>query len=195
MWQPLCSLAKTLAGPQNLIKKRLDKLLDFERVEEKLLEVGSVSYEEEVARHTYQALNSMLVAELPQFNQLAVQWLRQILCTFVALQRDLAKQVLQRAEGSLAQVRPLGLRRLWGRARQGLVALAGRCLQELGWTEVGPSKQAVRCLGGAQGTSWLSLVHLLPPLMASDHESKDRTGIPGPSRFWNSEAEEALLGK
>ncbi|XP_008526540.1 rho guanine nucleotide exchange factor 37 isoform X2 [Equus przewalskii] len=104
VWQPLCSLAKTLAGPQNLIKKRLDKLLDFERVEEKLLEVGSVSYEEEVARHTYQALNSMLVAELPQFNQLAMQWLRQILCTFVALQRDLAKQVLQRAEGSLAQL-------------------------------------------------------------------------------------------
>ncbi|XP_070321729.1 rho guanine nucleotide exchange factor 37 isoform X1 [Odocoileus virginianus] len=104
VWQPLCSLAKTLAGPQNLIKKRLDKLLDFERVEEKLLEVGSVTYEEEAARHTYQALNSLLVAELPQFNQLAMRWLGQILCTFVTLQRDLAKQVLQRAEDSLAQL-------------------------------------------------------------------------------------------
>uniref|UniRef100_A0A4W2DEV8 Rho guanine nucleotide exchange factor 37 n=1 Tax=Bos indicus x Bos taurus TaxID=30522 RepID=A0A4W2DEV8_BOBOX len=103
VWQPLCSLAKALAGPQNLIKKRLDKLLDFERVEEKLLEVGSVTYEEEAARHTYQALNSLLVAELPQFNQLAMRWLGQILCTFVTLQRDLAKQVLQRAEDSLAQ--------------------------------------------------------------------------------------------
>lgn len=109
MWQPLCSLAKALAGPQNLIKKRLDKLLDFERVEEKLLEVGSMTYEEEAARHTYQALNSLLVAELPQFNQLAMRWLSQILCAFVTLQRDLAKQVLQRAEDSLAQVRPLGL--------------------------------------------------------------------------------------
>lgn len=106
MWQPLCSLAKALAGPQNLIRKRLDKLLDFERAEEKLSEVGSVSYEEEAARHTYQALNSLLVAELPQFNQLAVQWLRQILCTLVTLQGDLAKHVLQRAESSLAQVRP-----------------------------------------------------------------------------------------
>ncbi|XP_002710348.2 rho guanine nucleotide exchange factor 37 isoform X1 [Oryctolagus cuniculus] len=103
VWQPLCSLAKALVGPQNLIKKRLDKLLDFERVEEKLLEAGSVTYEEEAARHTYQALNSLLVAELPQFNQL-VQWLGQILCTFVALQRDLAKQVLQRAEGSMDQL-------------------------------------------------------------------------------------------
>ncbi|XP_007941790.2 rho guanine nucleotide exchange factor 37 [Orycteropus afer afer] len=104
VWQPLCSLAKALAGPQNLIKKRLDKLLDFERVEEKLLEVGSMTYEEEATRHTYQALNSLLVAELPQFNQLTMQWLGQILCTFVALQQDLAKQVLQRTEGSLAQL-------------------------------------------------------------------------------------------
>nr|XP_058918196.1 rho guanine nucleotide exchange factor 37 isoform X3 [Kogia breviceps] len=104
VWQPLCSLAKALAGPQNLIKKRLDKLLDFERVEEKLLEVGSMTYEEEAAWHMYEALNSLLVAELPQFKQLAVRWLGQILCTFVTLQRDLAKQVLQRAEGSLAQL-------------------------------------------------------------------------------------------
>ncbi|GAB5567250.1 rho guanine nucleotide exchange factor 37 [Prionailurus iriomotensis] len=103
VWQPLCSLAKALSGPQNLVKKRLDKLLDFERVEEKLLEVGSVTYEEQEARHTYQALNSLLVAELPQLNQLAMRWLGQILHTFVDLQRDLAKQVLQRAEGSLAQ--------------------------------------------------------------------------------------------
>ncbi|XP_053423290.1 rho guanine nucleotide exchange factor 37 isoform X3 [Nycticebus coucang] len=104
VWQPLCSLSKALIGPQNLIKKRLDKLLDFERVEEKLLEVGSVTYEEEATRHMYQALNSLLVAELPQFNQMAMRWLGQILCTFVALQRDLAKQVLQRAEGSVAQL-------------------------------------------------------------------------------------------
>lgn len=133
--QPLCSLAKALAGPQNLIKKRLDKLLDFERLEEKLLEEGSVTYEEEEARHTYQALNSLLVAELPQFNQLAVQWLGQILGTFVALQRDLAKQVLQRAESSLAQVRPPGLGRLWGIAWQGHAApSAVFCRsQEGGW--------------------------------------------------------------
>ncbi|XP_033622559.1 rho guanine nucleotide exchange factor 37 isoform X2 [Fukomys damarensis] len=104
VWRPLCSLAKALVGPQNLIKKRLDKLLDFERLEEKLLEVGSVTYEEEADRHTYQALNSLLVAELPKFNQLVVQWLGQILRTFAALQRDLAKQVLQRAEGSITQL-------------------------------------------------------------------------------------------
>ncbi|KAM6224244.1 rho guanine nucleotide exchange factor 37 [Rhynchocyon petersi] len=104
VWHPLCSLAKALAGPQNLIKKRLDKLLDFERLEEKLLEVGSVTYEEEAVRHTYQALNALLVAELPRFNQLTMQWLGHIVCTFVALQQDLAKQALQRAEVSSAQL-------------------------------------------------------------------------------------------
>ncbi|XP_045140649.1 rho guanine nucleotide exchange factor 37 [Echinops telfairi] len=104
VWRPLCSLAKALSGPQNLIKKHLDKLLDFERVEEKLLEAGSVTYEEEAARHTYQALHSMLLAELPRFNQLAMQWLSQILRTFVTLQQDLAQQVLQRAESSSAQL-------------------------------------------------------------------------------------------
>ncbi|XP_028745925.1 rho guanine nucleotide exchange factor 37 isoform X2 [Peromyscus leucopus] len=104
VWQPLCSLARALAGPQNLIKKRLDKVLDFERVEEKLLDVGSVTYEEQAARHTYQALNSLLVAELPRFNQLVTQWLSQILCTFVVLQKDLADQVLRRAENSMARL-------------------------------------------------------------------------------------------
>lgn len=124
--QPLCSLARALAGPQNLIKKRLDKILDFERVEEKLLDVGSVTYEEQAARHTYQALNSLLVAELPRFNQLVTQWLSQILCTFVVLQKDLADQVLRRAENSVALVRLPGLRPLWSLARQGPSCCQGR---------------------------------------------------------------------
>jgi hypothetical protein len=126
VWQPLCSLARALAGPQNLIKKRLDKLLDFDRVEEKLLDVGSVTWEEEAARHEYQALNSLLVAELPQFNQLVMQWLGQILCTFVVLQRDLADQVLRRAESTMALVRLWGLRLLWSIARQDPKCCQGR---------------------------------------------------------------------
>lgn len=150
MWQPLCSLAKALGGPQNLIKKRLDKLLDFERLEEKQLEEGSMTYEEKEAWHTYQTLNSLLVAELPQFNQLAMQWLGQILRTFMALQRDFAKQVLQRAEGSLAQVRPLGLGQLWGssqaRPRSPFSSLSAGAVMR-----VGPSERVLRCLRGGCG--------------------------------------------
>ena len=169
MWQPLCSLAKALAGPQNLIKKRLDKLLDFERVEEKLLEVGSVTYEEEAARHTYQALNSLLVAELPQFNQLAMRWLGQILCTFVTLQRDLAKQVLQRAEDSLAEVRPLGLGNGLDGPPQPFSGLFGR-----GWSGVklGLPNRLPGAREEAMGTFWISLMPILPPLIESDHGSK-----------------------
>ncbi|XP_071426387.1 rho guanine nucleotide exchange factor 37 isoform X3 [Pithys albifrons albifrons] len=102
--QPLCSLSDMLVGPQQLVKKRLDKLLDYEEIQERKSEMGSVTYDEEAAMNTYLAINDLLVAELPQFNQVAVQLLRQILCSFSALQRDLAAQVLQQAEKELEQM-------------------------------------------------------------------------------------------
>nr|XP_030139692.3 rho guanine nucleotide exchange factor 37 isoform X1 [Taeniopygia guttata] len=104
VWQPLCSLSDTLEGPQQLVKKRLDKLLDYEKIQERKSEVGSVSYEEEAAMNTYLAINDLLVAELPQFNQVAVQLLGQILRSFSALQLDLAAQVLHHAEKELEQL-------------------------------------------------------------------------------------------
>lgn len=103
--QPLCSLSDMLVGPQQLVKKRLDKLLDYEEIQERKSETGSVTYDEEAAMNTYLAINALLVAELPRFNQVAVQLLGQILCSFSALQRDLAAQVLHRAEKELEQVR------------------------------------------------------------------------------------------
>ncbi|KAL8211821.1 UNVERIFIED_CONTAM: hypothetical protein K2H54_020081, partial [Gekko kuhli] len=103
VYLPLCNLSETLKGPQSLIRKRLDKLLDYEELEEKRNETGSVTYEEEAAMNTYLAINSLLVSELPVFNLMALKWLEKILRTFVVLQRDLAKQVLQEAEGEMAQ--------------------------------------------------------------------------------------------
>ncbi|XP_015268128.1 PREDICTED: rho guanine nucleotide exchange factor 37 isoform X2 [Gekko japonicus] len=104
VYLPLCNLSETLKGPQSLIRKRLDKLLDYEELEEKRNETGSVTYEEEATMNTYLAINSLLVSELPVFNLVALKWLEQILHTFVVLQRDLAKQVLQEAEGEMAQL-------------------------------------------------------------------------------------------
>nr|XP_032650293.1 rho guanine nucleotide exchange factor 37 isoform X1 [Chelonoidis abingdonii] len=104
VYQPLCSLSETLKGPQQLIRKRLDKLLDYEEIEEKKSETGNMTYDEEATMNTYLAINTLLVSELPTFNQVAMQWLGQILRSFVALQRDLAKQVLQEAEIELAQL-------------------------------------------------------------------------------------------
>uniref|UniRef100_A0A8B9LZA1 Rho guanine nucleotide exchange factor 37 n=1 Tax=Accipiter nisus TaxID=211598 RepID=A0A8B9LZA1_9AVES len=102
--QPLCSLSDMLVGPQQLVKKRLDKLLDYEEIQERKSEMGSVTYDEEAAMNTYLAINALLVAELPQFNQVALQLLGEILCSFSALQRDLAAQVLQQAQKELEQM-------------------------------------------------------------------------------------------
>lgn len=102
--QPLCSLSDMLVGPQQLVKKRLDKLLDYEEIQERKSEMGSVTYDEEAAMNTYLAINALLVAELPRFNQVALQLLGQILCSLSVLQRDLAAQVLQQAEKELEQV-------------------------------------------------------------------------------------------
>ncbi|KFP22802.1 Rho guanine nucleotide exchange factor 37, partial [Egretta garzetta] len=102
--QPLCSLSDMLVGPQQLVKKRLDKLLDYEEIQERKSEMGSVTYDEEAAMNTYLAINALLVAELPRFNQVALQLLGQILCSFSTLQRDLAAQVLHQAEKELEQM-------------------------------------------------------------------------------------------
>ncbi|KAM7101173.1 rho guanine nucleotide exchange factor 37 isoform 2-T2 [Ciconia maguari] len=102
--QPLCSLSDMLVGPQQLVKKRLDKLLDYEEIQERKSEMGSVTYDEEAAMNTYLAINALLVAELPRFNRAALQLLGQILCSFSALQRDLAAQVLHQAEKELEQM-------------------------------------------------------------------------------------------
>ncbi|ETE71112.1 Rho guanine nucleotide exchange factor 37 [Ophiophagus hannah] len=105
VYKPLCNLSETLRGPQKLIKKRSDKLLDYEEYEEKRNETGSVTYEEEAIMNTYLGINSLLVSELPTFNQVALKWMACILCSFMTLQRDLAKQVLHEAEGEIVQVR------------------------------------------------------------------------------------------
>uniref|UniRef100_A0A8B9DME5 Rho guanine nucleotide exchange factor 37 n=1 Tax=Anser cygnoides TaxID=8845 RepID=A0A8B9DME5_ANSCY len=104
VWQPLCSLSEMLVGPQQLVKKRLDKLLDYEEIQERKSELGSVTYDEEAAMNTYLAINALLVAELPRFNQVAVQLLGQVLGSLCVLHQDLAAEVLHEAEKELKQL-------------------------------------------------------------------------------------------
>lgn len=47
--KPLCALRDLLVGPRNLIRKRLDKLLDYELIEAK----PSLSYDEQAVANTY----------------------------------------------------------------------------------------------------------------------------------------------
>ncbi|XP_053736036.1 rho guanine nucleotide exchange factor 37 isoform X2 [Synchiropus splendidus] len=89
--KPLCCLRDLLVGPRNLIRKRLDKLLDYELIEAK----SSLSYEEQAVANNYKTLNTLLLNELPQFNGLALQMIWSMLGTFSCLHRDLASDMEQ----------------------------------------------------------------------------------------------------
>ncbi|KAM3613334.1 uncharacterized protein V6R79_024422 [Siganus canaliculatus] len=89
--KPLCALRDLLPGPRNLIRKRLDKLLDYEVLSDK----SSLSYEEQAVANTYRTINTLLLNELPQFNGVALQMIWSMLGTFSCLHRDLASDMEQ----------------------------------------------------------------------------------------------------
>ncbi|KFQ58608.1 Rho guanine nucleotide exchange factor 37, partial [Pelecanus crispus] len=93
-----------LQGPDMLNASHAGKAAVEHRMVGNEVEMGSVTYDEEAAMNTYLAINALLVAELPRFNQAALQLLGQILCSLSALQRDLAAQVLHQAERELEQM-------------------------------------------------------------------------------------------
>lgn len=89
--KPLQELRDLLVGPKNLIKKRLDKLLDYEVIEGK----SKLSYEEQAVANAYKTINTLLLSELPRFNGLALQMILSMLGTFSCLYRDLATDMDQ----------------------------------------------------------------------------------------------------
>ncbi|KAM9833456.1 rho guanine nucleotide exchange factor 37 [Syngnathus typhle] len=99
--KPLCALRDLLAGPRNLIHKRLHKLLDYEVIEAK----PSLSYDEQAIANTYRTMNTLLLNELPKFNTLALQMIWSMLGTFSCLHKDLASD-LQQLFQSFAQQLP-----------------------------------------------------------------------------------------
>ncbi|KAM4621485.1 rho guanine nucleotide exchange factor 37 [Polymixia lowei] len=98
--KPLCALRDLLVGPRNLIRKRLDKLLDYEVIEAK----PSLSYEEQAVANTYRTINTLLLNELPQFNGMALQLIWSMLGTFSCLHRDLASDMEQLFQGFAQQL-------------------------------------------------------------------------------------------
>uniref|UniRef100_A0A665V200 Rho guanine nucleotide exchange factor (GEF) 37 n=1 Tax=Echeneis naucrates TaxID=173247 RepID=A0A665V200_ECHNA len=89
--KPLCSLRDLLVGPRNLIRKRLDKLLDYEVIEAK----SNLSYDEQSVANTYRTINTLLLNELPRFNGIALQMIWSMLGTFSCLHKDLASDMEQ----------------------------------------------------------------------------------------------------
>ncbi|XP_071776342.2 rho guanine nucleotide exchange factor 37 [Centroberyx gerrardi] len=98
--KPLCALRDLLVGPRNLIRKRLDKLLDYEMIEAR----STLSYEEQAVANTYRTINTLLLNELPQFNGLALQMMWSTLGTFSCLHKDLASDMEQLFQGFAQQL-------------------------------------------------------------------------------------------
>ncbi|XP_070769777.1 rho guanine nucleotide exchange factor 37 [Enoplosus armatus] len=122
--KPLCALRDLLVGPRNLIRKRLDKLLDYEVICDK----SNLSYEEQAVANTYRTINTLLLNELPQFNGLALQMIWSMLGTFSCLHKDLASDMEQLFQ-SFAQQLPhssLDPTAFWGWAESAVLEGARR---------------------------------------------------------------------
>ncbi|OWK06976.1 hypothetical protein Celaphus_00018563 [Cervus elaphus hippelaphus] len=81
---PLSVLLSLFPGPQKLIQKRYDKLLDYNSYLQR-----AAADESDLAKREYEALNAQLVEELQVFNVAARRVLRNCLCSFVTRLRDL----------------------------------------------------------------------------------------------------------
>ncbi|KAA8588576.1 hypothetical protein FQN60_009921 [Etheostoma spectabile] len=122
--KPLCALRDLLVGPRNLIRKRLDKLLDYELIEAK----STLSYEEHAVANTYRTMNTLLLNELPRFNEVALQMIWSMLGTFSCLHKDLASDMEQLFQ-SFAQQLPhssLNPSTFWKWAESAVLEGAGR---------------------------------------------------------------------
>ncbi|XP_059780191.1 rho guanine nucleotide exchange factor 38 [Balaenoptera ricei] len=81
---PLSALRSLFPGPQKLIQKRYDKLLDYNSHLQRV-----AADESDLAKREYEALNAQLVQELHVFNRAARKILLNCLCSFITLLRDL----------------------------------------------------------------------------------------------------------
>ncbi|XP_008582121.1 PREDICTED: rho guanine nucleotide exchange factor 38, partial [Galeopterus variegatus] len=98
---PLSALLSLFPGPQKLIQKRYDKLLDYNSYLQR-----SVGDESDLAKKEYEALNAQLVEELQAFNQAAWKILLNSLCSFITLLRDMMLMA-QQAYSTVVPVPPL----------------------------------------------------------------------------------------
>nr|XP_009861636.1 dynamin-binding protein-like [Ciona intestinalis] len=88
---PLSSFLVRCKGPQALIEKRFDKLLDYE-----LCQRNSDSKEKiQMAMNVYEALNQQLLDELPILCKLGARLLQTCISTFITLQVKLQRKILK----------------------------------------------------------------------------------------------------
>uniref|UniRef100_A0A8C0IEE2 Rho guanine nucleotide exchange factor 38 n=1 Tax=Bubo bubo TaxID=30461 RepID=A0A8C0IEE2_BUBBB len=87
---PLSALQALFSGPQKLIQKRYDKLLDYNSYLQR-----STGEEPDLAKKDYEALNAQLVEELQVFNKAAKKIVLNCLHCFITLLRNIMNAALQ----------------------------------------------------------------------------------------------------
>lgn len=87
---PLSALQALFSGPQKLIQKRYDKLLDYNSYLQR-----STGEELDLAKKDYEALNAQLVEELQVFNRAAKKIVLNCLYFFITLLRNIMSAALQ----------------------------------------------------------------------------------------------------
>ncbi|NXE73507.1 ARH38 factor, partial [Cochlearius cochlearius] len=87
---PLSALQALFSGPQKLIQKRYDKLLDYNSYLQR-----STGEELDLAKKDYEALNAQLVEELQVFNRAAKKIVLNCLHCFITLLRNIMSAALQ----------------------------------------------------------------------------------------------------
>uniref|UniRef100_A0A669QG20 Rho guanine nucleotide exchange factor 38 n=1 Tax=Phasianus colchicus TaxID=9054 RepID=A0A669QG20_PHACC len=87
---PLSALQALFSGPQKLIQKRYDKLLDYNSCLQR-----STGEELDLAKKDYEALNAQLVEELQVFNRAAKKIVLNCLYCFITLLRSIMSAALQ----------------------------------------------------------------------------------------------------
>nr|KAG5691955.1 hypothetical protein BaRGS_011346 [Batillaria attramentaria] len=88
---PLNKLVAMLNGPNNVIEKRFDKLLDYNN----LLGRGKDEKLVQAAKNDYEAMNAQLLDELPKLYKLSMDLMRHCMAAYVRAQRDFMDRSLK----------------------------------------------------------------------------------------------------
>lgn len=96
---PLSALQALFSGPQKLIQKRYDKLLDYNSYLQR-----STGEELDLAKKDYEALNAQLVEELQVFNRAAKKIVLNCLYFFITLLRNIMSAALQSISAAVVPV-------------------------------------------------------------------------------------------
>ncbi|XP_045175182.2 dynamin-binding protein-like isoform X2 [Mercenaria mercenaria] len=92
---PLGQMTQMFEGPNKVIQKRYDKLLDYDNLKRKCQSDKVFEKPMQLAKQNYEALNAQLLDELPRMYTLACQLFRDCVGSFVRAQREFHDKMLQ----------------------------------------------------------------------------------------------------